>query len=111
MTQRLLYRYPFDEEGRETLTLVESIAAMQELERQINRLCRLDWRWCDLTLSVVERHPTYLIYEIHHHEKYAGQAIVMPFASARGAGVPQSALSDHALYLKILARIESKPIQ
>ncbi len=86
MTQPLLYRYPFDEEGREILTLVESIAAMQELERQVNRLCRLDWRWCDLTLSVVERHPTYFVYEIHHHQKYTGQAIVMPFASG-GAGV------------------------
>ena len=81
---------------------------MQELERQINRLCRLDWRWCDLRLSVVERHPTYVIYEIHHHDKYAGQAMVMPFASARGTGVSQSALSDQALYLKIRARIESR---
>lgn len=111
MTHPILYRYPFDEEGREILTLVESIAAMQELERQINRLCRLDWRWCDLTLHIVERHPTYVIYEIHHRQKYAGQAIVMPFASARGAGVPQSALSDQALYLKICARMESKASQ
>ena len=108
MTAPTLYRYPFDEEGLEILTLVESIAAMQELERQINHLCRLDWRWADVQMRVVERHPTYVVYEIHHHGKYAGQAIVMPFASARGAGVPQSALSDHALYLKILARIESK---
>jgi hypothetical protein len=103
MTQRNLYRYPFDEEGREILTLLESIAAMRELERQVNRLCRFDWRWCDLRLTIVERHPTYLIYEIHHHNKYLGQAIVMPCASAL-----QSALSDHALYLKVLARMESK---
>jgi hypothetical protein len=108
MTQPVLYRYPFDDEGREMLTLVESIAAMQELERQINQLCRLDWRWSDLTLRVVERHPTYVVYEIHHRQKYAGHALVMPFASARGAGVPQTALSDHALYLKILAHMESK---
>lgn len=111
MSRRTLYRYPFDEQGGEILTLVESIAAMQELERQINRLCRLDWRWCDLRLSVVERHPTYVIYEIHHHDKYAGQAMVMPFASARGTGVSQSAISDQALCLKIRARIESRITQ
>jgi hypothetical protein len=109
MTQRLLYRYPFDEEGREILTLVESIAAMQELERQINRLCRLDWQWCDLRLSVVERHPTYLIYEIHHHHRYMGQMIVMPYASGKDG--PHSAFSDHALYLRICARMESKAAQ
>jgi len=103
MTPRILYRYPFDELGREILTLPESIAAMQELERQINRLCRFDWRWCDLSLTIVERHPTYVIYAIHHHQKYLGQALVMPDASAA-----HSALSDHALYLKILARMESK---
>ena len=111
MTQPLLYRYPFDEEGREILTLVESIAAMQELERQINRLCRLDWRWCDLTLSVVERHPTYLFTRSTITSKYIGQAIVMPFASARGEDGPHSALSDQALYLKICARMESKASQ
>jgi len=111
MTQRVLYRYPFDEEGRETLTLVESIAAMQELERQVNRLCRFDWRWCDLTLSVVERHPTYLIYEIRHHSKYAGQAIVMPSVFSGGTGTILSAISDQKLYNKIRARIEAKTIQ
>ncbi|HUB17612.1 MAG TPA: hypothetical protein VL990_03190 [Acidobacteriaceae bacterium] len=109
MTQRILYRYPFDEEGREILTLVESIAAMQELERQINRLCGCEWRWCDLQLSIVERHPTYLIYEIHHHRRYAGQAIVMPYASAKDG--PGSAFTDHVLYLKICARMEAKAMQ
>ena len=103
MTRRTLYRYPFDEEGSEILTLAESIAAMRELERQINRFCRFDWRWCDLQLRIVERHPTYLVYEIRHHRKYLGQAIVMP----DGSGA-QAALSDHRLYLKILARLESR---
>jgi hypothetical protein len=106
MTQPILYRYPFDDEGREILTLVESIAAMQELERQINRICEADWRWCDLRLNVIERHPTYLVYEIHHHRRYMGQALVMPYSSAKGG--PLSALSDHALYLKLLARLEEK---
>jgi hypothetical protein len=108
MTQRILYRYPFDEEGHEILTLVESIAAMQELERQITQLCRCDWRWCDLKLSIVERHPTYLIYEIHHHRKYMGQAVVMPYASPAAKDGPRSVFSDHALYLKICARMEAK---
>ncbi|MFP5226798.1 MAG: hypothetical protein ACLGXA_04165 [Acidobacteriota bacterium] len=111
MTQPILYRYPFDEEGHEILTLVESIAAMQELERQINRLCPFDWRWCDLRLAVVERHPTYLIYDVHHHDRYAGQAIVMPFVSRPETDAPQSASGDHALYLKVLARLESRAIR
>jgi len=111
MTQPVLYRYPFDEEGRETLTLVESIAAMQELERQVNRLCRFDWRWCDLVLTVVERHPTYLVYEIRHHGKFAGRAIVMPTVFSAGTGTILSAISDQKLYNKIRARIESKTIQ
>lgn len=111
MTQRILYRYPFDEEGREILTLGESIAAMQELERQINRLCPFDWRWCDLRLAVVERHPTYVIYAIHHHEKYAGQAIVMPYVSPARMDSPQSAVTDQALYRKIRVLMESKTIQ
>jgi hypothetical protein len=108
MINRTLYRYPFDEEGREILTLVESIAAMQELERQINRLCAVDWRWCDLRLSVVERHPTYVIYEIQNGDQYSGRAIVMPYASQAGIDDLELALSDLALLTKIRARIQSK---
>ena len=111
MPQRTLYRYPFDEEGREILTLVESIAAMQELEHQINRLCKLDWRWCDLRLSVVERHPTYVIYEIHHRDAYSGRAIVMPSASRVSMNVLPVILSDRALLIKIRARLQSKTTQ
>lgn len=111
MPQRILYRYPFDKEGREILTLIESIAAMQELEQQINRLCDLDWRWCDLRLSVVERHPTYLIYEIHYRDVYTGRAIVMPHVSRPGIGDRPLGISDQALLNKILARIESKATQ
>ena len=111
MPQRTLYRYPFDEEGREILTLVESIAAMQELEHQINRLCKLDWRWCDLRLSVVERHPTYVIYEIHHRDAYSGRAIVMPSASRVSMNDLPVILSDRALLIKIRARLQSKTTQ
>ncbi len=111
MPQRTLYRYPFDEEGREILTLVESIAAMQELEHQINRLCKLDWRWCDLRLSVVERHPTYVIYEIHHRDAYSGRAVVMPSASPVGMNDLRVILSDRALLIKIRARLQSKTTQ
>ena len=111
MPQRTLYRYPFDEEGREILTLVESIAAMQELEHQINRLCKLDWRWCDLRLSVVERHPTYVIYEIHHRDAYSGRAIVMPSASRVSMNDLPVILSDRALLIKVRARLQSKTTQ
>src|SRR5579872_3498344 len=104
MPQTTLYRYPFDEEGREILTLVESIAAMQELEHQINRLCNLDWRWCDLRLTIVERHPTYVIYEIHHRDAYSGRAIVMPHLCKTGVSELRIALSDRALLDKIRAR-------
>jgi hypothetical protein len=108
MPNRTLYRYPFDEEGREILTLVESIAAMQELEHQINRLCSLDWRWCDLRLSVIERHPTYVIYEIHHREQYSGRAIVMPYASQEGINAMTLAIGDQRLLTKIRARVLSR---
>jgi len=111
MPQRTLYRYPFDEEGRETLTLVESIAAMRELEQQINRLCTLDWRWCDLRLSVVERHPTYVVYEIHHRDAYSGRAIVMPSASRAGVQDLRVAICDLALQARIRARIRARAMQ
>lgn len=108
MIERTLYRYPFDEEGLEVLTLVESIAAMQELEHQINRLCDDEWRWCDLRLSVVERHPTYVIYEIHYHDEYSGEAIVMPSVSVAGMDSLRVAISDQALLNKIQARVQAK---
>ena len=106
MSQRTLYRYPFDEEGRETLTLVESIAAMQELELQINRLCDFDWGWCDLRLSVIERHPTYVIYGIEHRDEWVGRAIVMPYVAAQVAIEPQSIFNDRTLLNKIRARLK-----
>lgn len=111
MTERTLYRYPFDEEGHEVLTLGESIAAMQELEHQINRLCSLDWRWCDLRLNVVERHPAYVIYEIHHRQEYSGRAVVMPCASPSAMNDLRLAISDQTLLTKIQARIQAKTTQ
>jgi len=108
MIEPTLYRYPFDDDGREVLTLVESIAAMQELEHQINRLCDDEWRWCDLRLSVVERHPTYVIYEIHHRDEYSGQAIVMPSVSVAGMDSLRLAISDQALLTKILVRVQAR---
>lgn len=110
MPQTTLYRYPFDKGGREVLTLGESIAAMQELEFQINRLCNFDWRWCDLSLSVVERHPTYVIYEIHHRGACTGRAIVMP-SVYREMHEVRVAISDGRLQTKILARIRSRNLR
>jgi hypothetical protein len=72
---------PFDNDGRESLTLAESLAAMKELERQVSALCVWQWQWCDLRLSVVERHPTYVVYDVEHRDEYVGNAIVMPCAA------------------------------
>jgi hypothetical protein len=106
MLPRTLYRYPFDEEGRETLTFIESISAMQELERQINRLCDCGWRWCDLRLSVIERHPTYVIYGIEHRDECVGTVIVMPHVAAHVATEPQSTFNGRTLLNKICGRLK-----
>lgn len=91
MARLPLYRYPFDKEGLEVLTFAESIAAMRELERQLNMFLEPDWRWCDLRFKVVERHPTYAIYEVAHNDEYAGRAIVMPYCAEPPKIGPQSA--------------------
>jgi hypothetical protein len=108
MTQIPLYRYPFDKEGSETLTLEESIAAMRELEEQLNGMLNPDWRWCDLRLKVIERHPTYVIYEIAHREKYAGQAVVMPYSADPPKIGPLSTINDRTLHNKIRSRGKPK---
>ena len=104
MAQIPLYRYPFDKEGHETITFHESIAAMRELEQQLHGMLKRDWRWCDLRLKVIERHPTYVIYEVEHHEKYAGQAVVMPYSADTPKIGPSSTINDRTLHNKIRPR-------
>lgn len=74
--QMSLYQYPFDKEGDKTLSFDESIIAMRELERQLNLMLNPNWRWCDCRLQVTERHLTYVIYDVEHHGKHIGRAVV-----------------------------------
>lgn len=98
-----LYPYPFDETGSHTLTFSESLAAMQELERQLNAMLKPDWRWCDLGLEIVERHPTYVIYEVTHHSEFMGRAVVVPYCADPPKKRSDSAI-EQALYGKLRAR-------
>lgn len=95
-----LYRYPFDNEGRKLLTLEELLAALRNLDCELNTLLIQDWRWCDVRLTIVERHPTYCVYEVEHHGELKGRAVVNPFA-------PESTVNDRALQNKI--RFRGKP--
>lgn len=99
-----LYRYPFDDAGSATLTFAESLAAMQELERQLNALLKPDWRWCDLHLEVIERHPTWVVYEVRHHGELMGRAVVMPYCANPPRKQPETASDQKSLYEKLRAR-------
>ncbi|MGA8531724.1 MAG: hypothetical protein WB622_18530 [Acidobacteriaceae bacterium] len=103
MTHIYLYRYPFDATGSQILTFAESLAAMQELERQLNAMLKPDWRWCDLGLEIVERHPTYVIYEVMHHQEFIGRAVVMPYCADPPRKHP-NAETGQSLYEKIRTR-------
>jgi hypothetical protein len=107
MTDMYLYRYPFDEEGLHILTLAEAVAAMRELERQLNGMLGADWRWCDLIVEIIERHPTYVIYEIEHNGKDVGRAVVMPYCAEPPRIGPESTVYDRTLEEKI--RTRNKP--
>ena len=98
------YRYPFDETGTASLTFAESLAAMQELERQLNALLKPDWRWCDLRLEVAERHPTYIVYKVTHHGEFMGRAVVMPYCASPPRKQPENATEEQSLYEKLRAR-------
>jgi hypothetical protein len=98
-----LYRYPFDETGSSLLTFAETLAAMQELERQLNAMLKPDWRWCDLRLVIVERHPTYVVYDVTHRDEWMGRAVVMPYCADPPKKQPETAIAQ-ALYDKIRSR-------
>jgi hypothetical protein len=73
-----LYRYPFDKDGDPVLTFGEAIAAARNLETQLNAMLKR-WTWPDVTLTIFERRPGYVRYEVRRHGEYVGIATVMPF--------------------------------
>ncbi|MFY9747239.1 MAG: hypothetical protein WA891_01785 [Acidobacteriaceae bacterium] len=74
-----LYRYPFDKEGEPTLTFVEAIAAARNLEAQLSTLMKR-WTWPELALTIIERRPGYVRYQVRRHGEMVGFATVMPFS-------------------------------
>jgi hypothetical protein len=78
MTRSGLYRYPFDKDGDPVLTFGEAIAAARNLESQLNGMLKR-WTWPDVTLTIFERRPGYVRYEVRRHGEYVGIATVMPF--------------------------------
>jgi hypothetical protein len=78
MTRSGLYCYPFDKDGAPVLTFGEAIAAARNLEAQLNILLKR-WTWPDVTLTIFERRPGYVRYEVRRQGEYVGIATVMPF--------------------------------
>jgi hypothetical protein len=103
-----LYRYPFDREGTPILTFDESLGAMVELERELNGLLKRHWRWCDVDLKIVERHPTYVIYEVVHYATLKGYATVMPFSAHPQKLGSEPTTDDRTLHDNIRARGRQK---
>ena len=62
------------------LTFGEAIAAARNLEGQLNSMLKR-WTWPDVTLTIFERRPGYVRYEVRRQGEYVGIATVMPFIS------------------------------
>ncbi|HEX4311403.1 MAG TPA: hypothetical protein VHZ25_15325 [Acidobacteriaceae bacterium] len=75
-----LYRYPFDKDGEPILTFGEAIAAARNLEVQLNAMLKR-WTWPDVTLTIFERRPGYVRYEVRRQGEFMGIATVMPFST------------------------------
>jgi hypothetical protein len=75
-----LYRYPFDKDGEPVLTFGEAIAAARNLEAQLNGMLKR-WIWPDVKLTIFERRPGYVRYEVRRQGEYVGIATVMPFVT------------------------------
>jgi hypothetical protein len=84
-----LYRYPFDKDGDPILTFGEAIAAARNLETQLNGMLKR-WTWPDVTLTIFERRPGYVRYEVRRHGEYVGIATVMPFVTDSEKIEPES---------------------
>jgi len=89
MTRSGLYRYPFDKDGEPVLTFGEAIAAARNLEAQLNSMMKR-WTWPDVTLTIFERRPGYVRYEVRRHGEYVGIATVMPFMAEQEKMGPES---------------------
>ena len=90
MTRSRLYRYPFDKDGDPVLTFGEAIAAARNLEAQLNGLMK-HWTWPDVAVTIFERRPGYVRYEVRRHGEYVGIATVMPFTAEPPRMEPESA--------------------
>ncbi len=80
MARSGLYRYPFDKDGEPALTFGEAIAAARNLEAQLNGLMK-HWTWPDVSVTIFERRPGYVRYEVRRHGEFVGVATVMPFSA------------------------------
>jgi hypothetical protein len=80
MTRTGLYRYPFDKDGEPLLTFGEAITAARNLEAQLNSMLKR-WTWPDVKLTIFERRPGYVRYEVRRQGEYVGIATVMPFVT------------------------------
>lgn len=89
MTRSGLYRYPFDKDGEPILTFGEAIAAARNLEAQLNAMLKR-WTWPDVTLTIFERRPGYVRYEVRRQGEFVGIATVMPFSTDSEKMEPES---------------------
>jgi hypothetical protein len=89
MTRSGLYRYPFDKDGEPVLTFGEAIAAARNLEVQLNAMLKR-WTWPDVTLTIFERRPGYVRYEVRRQGEFVGVATVMPFSTESEKMEPES---------------------
>jgi hypothetical protein len=80
MARSGFYRYPFDKDGEPVLTFGEAITAARNLEIQLNSLMK-HWTWPDVTVTIFERRPGYVRYEVRRHGEFVGIATVMPFSA------------------------------
>jgi hypothetical protein len=72
-----LYPYPFDAGGHDVLTLEESVAALRDLEHQLNEILPSGWRWQELRFATIERHHKMVIYRVKWNGEEVGKALVL----------------------------------
>lgn len=90
-----LYRYPFDKDGEPVLTFGEAIAAARNLEAQLNELMK-HWTWPDVSVTIFERRPGYVRYEVRRHGEFIGVATVIPFSADPPKLEPESAVEGRS---------------
>jgi hypothetical protein len=88
-----LYRYPFDKDGEPVLTFGEAITAARMLETQLSALMER-WTFPELSLTIVDRRPGYVRYEVRRSGKFVGMVTVMPFSVEPPKAEPESVIQD-----------------